>query len=263
MGVVVSPAELHVDPVLRSRRAIEAILGLRQQRRLGDGPLVGGEEEHVRAGAVHLVGLTRVNRLLLHHLNLQGIQLQIEDLAQVHDNTLVDLLPQVRAEDLDEGDLQGRDLTVHEDAGEVQLHLEADIDVGTVDRWGPPQREASIGNLVQTTSLGVRELLESHGLLEAAGLLPEETLPGGEVGALEERVLQDAFDTSQCLDHVSSVVVQVPQLSIMALVSPPEGVLAHDVVLLEVLTHAPALVEGQGVAILRGRARGEDKKGSS
>mmetsp|Transcript_8139 Transcript_8139/g.19409 ORF Transcript_8139/g.19409 Transcript_8139/m.19409 type:complete len:210 (-) Transcript_8139:3983-4612(-) len=36
----------------------------------------------------------------------------------------------------------------------------------------------------------------------------------------------------------------------MALVSPPEGVLAHDVVLLEVLTHAPALVEGQGVAIL-------------
>ena len=39
------------------------------------------------------------------------------------------------------------------------------------------------------TALSVRELLEAHGLLESAGLLPEESLPGGEVGALEERVL--------------------------------------------------------------------------
>ena len=191
-----------------------------------------------------------MNRLLLHHLNLQGIQLKIEDLAQVHDNTLVDLLPQVCAEDLNERDLEGRNLPVHEDAREVQLHLEAHVDVGSVDGRRPPQCEASVGNLIETTSLGVCELLEAHGLLETTGLLPEETFPGREVGAFEEGVLQNALNTSQSLDHVCSVVVQVPQLSIMALVRPPEWVLAHDVVLLEVLAHSPALVEGQGVAVL-------------
>ena len=37
----------------------------------------------------------------------------------------MDLLPQVRAEDLDQRDLQRRDLPVHEDARQVELHLEA------------------------------------------------------------------------------------------------------------------------------------------
>lgn len=54
---------------------------------------------------------------------------------------------------------------------------------------------------------------------------PEEPLPGGEVGALEERVLQDALHSSQGLDHVRAVVVQVPKLPVVALVGPPEGVL--------------------------------------
>lgn len=35
----------------------------------------------------------------------------------------MDLLPQVGAEDLDEGDLERGDLAVHEDARQVQLHL--------------------------------------------------------------------------------------------------------------------------------------------
>jgi hypothetical protein len=39
--------------------------------------------------------------------------------------TFVDLLPQVRAEDLDQRDLQRRNLPVHEDAREVELDLEA------------------------------------------------------------------------------------------------------------------------------------------
>ena len=41
-----------------------------------------------------------------------------------------------------------------------------------------------------------------------------------------------------------------PQLAIMALVCPPEGVLLQDLVLLEVSAHAPALVVGQRVAVL-------------
>jgi len=56
-------------------------------------------------------------------------------------------------------------------------------------------------------------------------ILPEETLPGGEVGSLEQSVLKNALHPSKCLDHVRTVVVQIPQFSIMPLVSPPEWIL--------------------------------------
>lgn len=56
-------------------------------------------------------------------------------------------------------------------------------------------------------------------------LLPEETLPRGEVGALEESVLQDPFHPAQSLDHVRAIIVQVPEFAIVALVRPPERVL--------------------------------------
>lgn len=48
-------------------------------------------------------------------------------LTQVHDDALVDLLPQVGTEDLDKGDLQCGNFAMHEDARQVQLHLEAHI----------------------------------------------------------------------------------------------------------------------------------------
>jgi hypothetical protein len=35
----------------------------------------------------------------------------------------VDFLPEMGAEDLDEGDLEGGDLAVHEYSGQVKLHL--------------------------------------------------------------------------------------------------------------------------------------------
>jgi hypothetical protein len=66
----------------------------------------------------------------------------------------------VGAEDLNEGDLEGGDLAVHEDAGEVQLHLEPHVHVGAVDGRRPPQCEAPVGDLVQTRALRVGELLE-------------------------------------------------------------------------------------------------------
>lgn len=59
-------------------------------------------------------------------------------------------------------------------------------------------------------------------------LLPEETLPCGEVSALEESVLQDSFHSTKCLDHVCAVVVQVPEFAIVALMCPPERVLFQD-----------------------------------
>ena len=75
-----------------------------------------------------------MNRLLLNRLNLQRVELLVKHLAQVHGDGLVDLLPEMRSEDLDEGDLQRGNLAVHEDAGEVELHLEAHVDVGSVNR---------------------------------------------------------------------------------------------------------------------------------
>jgi len=55
------------------------------------------------------------------------------DLTQIHDDTLVDLLPQVSPEDLDERDLEGGNLAVHEDASQIKLHLEANVDLGQRD----------------------------------------------------------------------------------------------------------------------------------
>ena len=50
----------------------------------------------------------------LHRLDLERLKLLIEDLTQVHDYNFVDLLPQVRTEDLNQRDLEGRNLAVHE-----------------------------------------------------------------------------------------------------------------------------------------------------
>ena len=97
------------------------------------------------------------------------------------------------SEDLNEGDLEGGDLSVHEDSGQIQLHLETDVDVGAVDCRRPPQGETTIGNLVQAGSLSVGQLLVLHRLLKAGGLLPEQTFPGWEIGALEQGVFQNAL----------------------------------------------------------------------
>lgn len=53
---------------------------------------------------------------LLYGFDFHALHLHVEDLAQVHHDTLMDLLPQMCPEDLNQGDLEGRDLTVHEDA---------------------------------------------------------------------------------------------------------------------------------------------------
>lgn len=56
------------------------VLGVSKQRGARDVPLVGGEEEDVSAGGVHLVGLPGMDSLLLYRLNLQSIQLLVKHL---------------------------------------------------------------------------------------------------------------------------------------------------------------------------------------
>ena len=76
--------------------------------------------------------------------------------------TLHTLLPQVSTEDLNQTDLERGDLAVHEDTGQIELDLETDVYVGTVDSRTPPEGESTVRNLIQTGPLCVREFLVSH-----------------------------------------------------------------------------------------------------
>ena len=66
-----------------------------------------------------------------------------------------------------------RDSIAHENTSQIQLYLEADVDIGTVDSWTPPKRKATIGDLVETRALRVGKLLVTHRLFETGRLFPE------------------------------------------------------------------------------------------
>jgi len=53
------------------------------------------------------------NSFLLDSLDLKSFEFLIEYLTQIHNNRFVDLLPQMSSEDLNERDLEGRNLSVH------------------------------------------------------------------------------------------------------------------------------------------------------
>jgi hypothetical protein len=55
-------------------------------------------------------------------------------LTQVHNNRLVNFLPQVSSEYLNQRDLKCRNFTVHKYAGQIQLDLETNVDVGAIYR---------------------------------------------------------------------------------------------------------------------------------
>ena len=91
-----------------------------------------GEKQNVCTGAVHLVRLSGMDSFLLNSLDAQLLQFLIEDLAKIHDHGLMNLLPQMSSENLDEGNLQSWDLAVQENTSQIQLHLETNIDIGSV-----------------------------------------------------------------------------------------------------------------------------------
>ena len=107
------------------------------------------------------------------------------------------------------------------------MHTEiyGETHIGSVDGWRPPECESTVGDLIQTRSLCISQLLVFHRLFKTWGFLPEQTLPCREVCSLEECVLQYALHTTESLDHVCTIVVQIPQLTIVSLVSPPERIL--------------------------------------
>ena len=49
-------------------------------------------------------------------------------------------------------------------------------DIGTIDSWTSPESETTVGNLIKTRALSIRELLVSHRLLETGRILPANTV---------------------------------------------------------------------------------------
>jgi hypothetical protein len=79
---------------------------------------------------------------------------------------------------------------------------------------------------------------------------PKEPLPTRESRSLEERVLQDRLHTTQGLDDIRPIRVQVPELAVVALARPPEGVGLHVLVDLELCPSTETLVEAECAAVL-------------
>jgi len=85
--VVVTPAQLHINPVLVAGLLVKHVVLVRHEGGLGHGPLVGSKQQDVGTGGVHLVRLPGVDGLLLDSLNLQRIQLLIKYLTPAQDST--------------------------------------------------------------------------------------------------------------------------------------------------------------------------------
>jgi len=62
-------------------------------------------------------------------------------------------------------------------------------------------------------------------------------------------VLQNALHSSQRLNYIRAVVIEVPEFSVVALMGPPEGVVFDQVEGFEILPHAPAFVVSQGETV--------------
>ena len=66
--------------------------------RLWHGPFMGSKQESVGTRTVHFITLPWMDSFFLHSLNFQGIQLLIQNLIEIHDNTFMNILPQVSTE---------------------------------------------------------------------------------------------------------------------------------------------------------------------
>lgn len=131
---------------------------------------------------------------------------------------------------------------MHVDACEVELNLKSYVNISSVNRWRPPKSKSPIRDLVQARPLSMSEFFVLHTFLEATRFFPKQPLPSGEVSPFEKCVLEDTLNSTQCLDHICAVIIEVPQFAIVLLMRPPEGVLLQDLILLEILAGAPSFI---------------------
>ena len=146
-----------------------------------------------------------MNSFFLHSFNFQSIQFLIKNLTQIHDHGFVDFLPQVSSEYLDQGNFQGWDFTMHKNSRQIKLHLKTDVNICSVDGWRPPECESSVGNLVQTRSLGIGQFFVFHGFFKSRSFFPKQTFPRWEIGAFEKSMLQDTYKKIEGKKFVKSL----------------------------------------------------------
>ena len=73
MRVVVSPAQLNINPILGRNGSIIVVLVIVQERGLADLPLIRGKEQNVSTRGVHFVALSGMNCFFLDCVDLQGV----------------------------------------------------------------------------------------------------------------------------------------------------------------------------------------------
>ncbi|KAF8102925.1 hypothetical protein N665_0190s0042 [Sinapis alba] len=83
------------------------------------------KQKNISARAVHLITLPWMNCLLLNSFYLQSIQLLVQYLTKIHNNTLMDLLPQMGTENLNQRYLQCRNLSMHKNSHQTSVHSSA------------------------------------------------------------------------------------------------------------------------------------------
>ena len=216
---------MDVNPILLSCCPIHDIFCVCQETGSGDIPFVSSKQKDVCTTGIHFVGFPGMNGLLLYCFNFKGIQFLVKDLTEIHDNTFMNLLPEMSSKNLNQGYLQSRNLSMHEDSCQIQLYLKTNINIGSIDCRRPPKSKSSIWDLIQTRSLCICQLLVLHGFLETRCLLPKQSFPSREICPLKESVFKNSLYSSQRLNHICPVVVQVPKFTVMPGMSPPEGIL--------------------------------------
>ena len=62
-------------------------------------------------------------------------------------------------------------------------------------------------------------------------------------------MFENTLDATKCLNHVGTVIVQIPQFTVVTLVCPVERIVLQQLVLFEIGTDTPALVVRERVSI--------------
>ena len=100
MRVKISPSKLNINPKFIGSSSIILLLSFMKKTRFADLPLERCEKNDIGARRVHFIAFSWMNSLLLNSVDFQTFKLHVVHLTQIHDNTLMNFLPQMSPEDL-------------------------------------------------------------------------------------------------------------------------------------------------------------------
>lgn len=133
---------------------------------------------------------------------------------------------------------------MHKNSCQVKLYLKSNINISSIDCRTPPKCESSIRYLIKTRPLSMSKFFIFHRFFKPGCFFPEKTFPGNKVGSCKKSMFQDSLYSSQTLNHISSIVIKIPQFSIMFLVCPPERILFEYLILFKILSDSPSFIVG-------------------